>query len=173
MPNATRIAWSRTLLQLVLLLAAGALAGRLSGSAWAGLAIAALLALAWHLSRLSMLLKRLRSGRHVPAKRPAGIWAELEHLLHRRQTGARQRRRRLAALLRAYRAAATVLPDAIVVVERANQRIVWFNEAGTSLLGLHYPDDIGTSIVARLRPLPLVHWLARGRDAEPLDAPSP
>ena len=77
-------------------------------------------------------------------------------------------------MLRAYRAAAAALPDAIVVVERNSQRILWFNEAATRLLGLRYPRDTGTSLGDRLQPLPVAHWLATGRNAEPLhDVASP
>src|SRR5690606_3747041 len=68
-------------------------------------------------------------------------------------------------------AAAAALPDAVVVVDRNSQRVRWFNEAATPLLGLQYPHDIGTPLGERLQ---LAHWLSRGRHAEPLlDAPSP
>jgi len=62
----------------------------------------------------------------------------------------------------------------VVVVERITQRVQWFNPAATALLGLTTPDDLGTPLVSRLSPLPLAHWLATGRHAEPiLDAASP
>jgi two-component system phosphate regulon sensor histidine kinase PhoR len=76
-------------------------------------------------------------------------------------------------MLRAYRAAADALPDAVVVVERNSQRVLWFNAAATSLLGLRFPRDIDAPIGERLQPLPVAHWLATGRNAEPLEATSP
>jgi two-component system phosphate regulon sensor histidine kinase PhoR len=86
----------------------------------------------------------------------------------------RVRKRRLIEMLRSYRAAAAALPDAVVVVDRNTQRVQWFNEAATSLLGLQHPADMGAALVERLQPLPLAHWLAGGRNAEPiLDANSP
>ncbi|OHE83559.1 MAG: phosphate regulon sensor histidine kinase PhoR, partial [Lysobacterales bacterium RIFOXYA1_FULL_69_10] len=91
----------------------------------------------------------------------------------RTQAEMRGRKRRLLEMLRAYRAAAAALPDAIVVVDRNTQRIVWFSEAAGPLLGLGYPDDIGAPIVARLQPLPLAGWMATGRNAEPLEVASP
>jgi len=60
------------------------------------------------------------------------------------------------------------------VVDRNSQRVQWFNESATTLLGLHHPGDLGEALVERLQPMPLAHWLAGGRNAEPiLDVPSP
>src|SRR3546814_20230107 len=86
----------------------------------------------------------------------------------------RGRKRRLVEMLRAYSAAAAALPDAVVVLERNSQRVRWFNDAATRLLGLHYPDDIDAALGDRLQPLPVSRWLASGRRAEPmLDVASP
>ena len=86
----------------------------------------------------------------------------------------RTRKRRLLAILRAYRAAAAALPDAVVVIERNRQRVLWFNPAATPLLGLRHPQHIEASVVDALQPLPMASWLAAGRNAEPmLDIPSP
>src|SRR5690606_39728793 len=63
----------------------------------------------------------------------------------------RARKRRLVEMLRSYRAAATALPDAVVVVDRNTQRMQWFNEAATSLLGLRHPGDMDAPLVERLR----------------------
>src|SRR5690606_36919180 len=46
--------------------------------------------------------------------------------------------------------------------------------AAGPLLGLDYPRDKGASLVKRLQPLPISHWLSAGRHAEPIvDAASP
>ena len=92
----------------------------------------------------------------------------------RGQQDMRARKRRLLDILRAYRAAAAALPDAIVIVDRDSQRVQWFNEAATPLLGLRYPRDLGRALGDCLQPLPVSRWLAAGRNAEPmLDAVSP
>src|SRR5690606_8892687 len=86
----------------------------------------------------------------------------------------RTRMRRLLAMLRAYRAAADTLPEAIVAVERNSQRVLWFNAAATPLLGLNYPQDIDASISDRLQPLPMSRWMSMGRHAGPMvDVASP
>ncbi|NUS37716.1 MAG: phosphate regulon sensor histidine kinase PhoR [Lysobacter sp.] len=168
--RAARIA---TLLRLGLVLAAALGAGLLIGQAWAVLALAALALLVWQAWRLQQLVARLESRRRLV---PAGndLWGELDRQLERGQREMRARKQRLLGMLRAYRAAAAALPDAVVVVARDHQRVLWFNEAATSLLGLRYPDDIDAPLGERLQPLPLAHWLAAGRKAEPLvDVASP
>jgi two-component system, OmpR family, phosphate regulon sensor histidine kinase PhoR len=174
MPPRARSAWFRTLGQLALVLAGGLLLGLAIGQVWPLLALSALGIVAWHYWRLRRVLLRLTSRQRMPVPAGDGVWNRLECLLREQQDDVRSRKRRLVAMLRAYRAAAAALPDAVVVIERDSQRVLWMNEAATPLLGLHYPNDIGASIVDRLQPLQLGHWLARGRQAEPiLDAPSP
>ena len=163
MPPHLRLAWRRTLLVLLGLLGAAITVGLvLSQVGWV-LAVTALGILAWHYWRLRRVLLGLTARqRWVPA-RGAGAWNELDHLLHRSQTEMRARKRRLLEMLRAYRAAAAALPDAIVVVDRNTQRTIWFNRAASSLLGLRYPQDLHASVVERLQPfVEFETWERRG-----------
>ncbi|MFC3717181.1 phosphate regulon sensor histidine kinase PhoR [Luteimonas soli] len=174
MPLHARTAWTRTLGQLAIVLALALLAGVLVGYPWQLLAVAALGIVAWHYWRLRGVLLRLTARQRVEPSGGNGVWNELDRLLHRTQEEMRGRKRRLVEMLRAYSAAAAALPDAVVVLERNSQRVRWFNDAATRLLGLHYPDDIDASLGERLQPLPVARWLASGRRAEPmLDVPSP
>ena len=173
MPQYIRSTWFKTLGQLVAMLAAAALAGWLLGHVWPVVTFAALGVVAWHYWRLRKVLLRLTARQRMETVRGEGVWNELDRLLYRGQAEMRSRKRRLLDMLRAYRAAAAALPDAVVVVERNTQRVQWFNKAATTLLGLQHAD-LGTPIGDRLQPLPLSHWLAAGRNAEPmLDAASP
>ena len=173
MPTHFRNAWLRTLLDLGLVLAAGAIASWVLRQWWP-LLLAALGVVAWHYWRLRGVLMRLTARQRAPAPRGDGIWNELDRLLYRSQAEMRTRKRRLMQMLRAYRAAAAVLPDAIVVVERNSQRVQWFNEAATPLLGLRHPRDVGRALGEALQPLAIPYWLAAGRHAEPMqDVPSP
>lgn len=169
-----RNAWFRTLGQLALVLAAGLAIGLLLGKPWPALTLAALGVVAWHYWKLRHVLLRLTARQRLEPPQGVGVWNELDRLLFRSQSEMRARKRRLLSMLRAYRAAAAALPDAVVVVERNNQRVLWFNEAATPLLGLHFPQHQGASIVTTLQPLPMASWLAAGRNAEPMtDVASP
>ncbi len=174
MPPRIHAAWTRTLLQLAAVLASAVLVGALLDHVWMALAIAALCVVAWHYWKLYDLLQRLTSRQRVPPPQGDGVWHETDRLLHRGQQDMRTRKRRLIAMLRAYRAVATALPDAIVIVDRNSQRVQWFNRAATTLLGCQSPRDLGRPVGDCLQPLPVAHWLAQGRRAEPmLDVPSP
>jgi len=167
-------AWLKTLGTLVAGLLAAIVLGLLTGYAWPMVTVTALCIVAWHYWRLHGVLSHLTARQRLAPPSGDGVWNELDRLLHRSQAEMRSRKRRLLGMLRAYRAAAAALPDAIVVVERNSQRVQWFNKAATTLLGLRYPDDIGAALGARLQPLPVSHWLAAGRNAEPLmDEASP
>lgn len=173
MPHYIRSAWFKTLGQLVAALAVAVLLGWLLGHVWLVLTVAALGVVAWHYWRLRKVLLRLTARQRIQTVHGDGVWNELDRLLYRGQSEMRTRKRHLLDLLRAYRAAADALPDAVVVVERNSQRVQWFNKAATTLLGLQR-SSLGASLGDRLQPLPLSHWLAAGRNAEPmLDAASP
>lgn len=173
MPARSRTAWFRTLGQLLLVLAAAVVAGVLIGNPWPVVTLTALAIVTWHYWRLRGVLLRLTARQRLTPSQGEGVWNELDRLLYRGQDEMRGRKRRLIEMLRAYRAVAAALPDAIVVVERNSQHIQWFNAAGGTLLGLRYPGDIGAPLVPRLQPLPLAHWMAAGRHAETLEAVSP
>ena len=166
--------WNRLLARPAVVLVAALLIGFLVGHPWPALAIAAIGLLVWQQLRLRRMVKRVASRQRIALDGGRDAWADLGQLLHRSQEETRHRAQRLVEMLRAYRAAAAALPDAVVVLERDTQRIQWINEAAGDLLGLHYPEDNQAPLGDRLRPLPVAHWLADGRNAEPLlDAPSP
>ena len=174
MPPRARNAWFRTLGLLALVLAAGLAVGLLVGKPWPALTVAALGVVAWHYWKLRGVLLRLTARQRTAPPEGEGVWNELDRLLHRGQQDMRSRKRRLLDMLRAYRAAAAALPDAVVIVDRDSQRVVWFNEAATPLLGLRHPRDIDRALGDCLQPLPVSRWLAAGRNAEPMiDAVSP
>ncbi|TWI07365.1 phosphate regulon sensor histidine kinase PhoR [Aerolutibacter ruishenii] len=173
MPPRTRSAWLKTLGQLAMVLLAAAAIGMALGHPWQVVTCAALGVVAWHYWRLRRVLLRLTARQRLTPPLGDGVWNELDRLLYRGQSEMRSRKRRLIEMLRAYRAAAAALPDAIVVVDRLSQRVLWFNAACKPLLGMQYPEDMGAPLVQRLQPLPLAHWLAAGRHAETLEVPSP
>ncbi|WP_222565031.1 phosphate regulon sensor histidine kinase PhoR [Novilysobacter antarcticus] len=173
MTPAARSAWLRTLGLTVVGLAITGVLGVAVGQFWPVLALGAVAMLGWQHWRLGRVLHRLGGRRWPTLTAKPGAWSELDRLHDRDQRERRVRKRRLLEMLRAYRAAAAALPDAVVVVERNSQRIRWFNQAAATLLGLRYPADVGAPLVPRLRPLPLAQWLASGRHADTLEVASP
>jgi two-component system phosphate regulon sensor histidine kinase PhoR len=166
--------WKRAIAQLLALYLAALAIGWAIGRLWLPLALVSMGVVAWHYWRLWRLLKRLAGGRRLQPAQGNSVWSEMEGLLHQRQDDMRNRKRRLLDMLRAYRAAATSLPDAVVIIDRNSQRVVWFNEAATRLLGLQYPRDNDVPVADLLRPLPIALWLSGGQSAEPMsDAPAP
>jgi two-component system, OmpR family, phosphate regulon sensor histidine kinase PhoR len=174
MPDRARTAWLHTAARLVLAMAAALLVGNATGRVWPAVALAAIAVLAWHYWRLSGVLRRLASRQRTVPPGGRGVWNELERLLDHSHEDMRARNRRLADMLRAYRAAASTLPDAVVAFGRDDQRVQWFNDAAGTLLGLRYPDDIQGVLGERLPELPLERWVAEGGHVDPLlDLPSP
>ena len=174
MPSAFDNAWLRTLSQLAAILLVALLIGLLISRPWPALTVASLGVVAWHYWKLHGVQQRLTARRRLAPKQGQGIWNQLDQLLYRGQMEMRARKQRLLAMLRAYRAAADVLPDAVVVVDRNQQRILWFNAAATELLGLRHPSHRNAPVASALRDLPMAPWLAAGRNAEPMtDVPSP
>jgi two-component system phosphate regulon sensor histidine kinase PhoR len=174
MTRDVRSAWFRTLGTLAVVLAAAFAVGAWTGQVAPVVAGAALAIVAWHYWKLRGVMARLGTRKRLPPPSGQGIWNELDRTLHARQVDMRERKRRLVDMLRAYRAVAAALPDAVVVLARDSQRVQWFNEAATRLLGLRYPQDIESPLGDRLQPLAIARWLGSGRHAEPmLDAPSP
>ncbi len=166
--------WQRAIAQLLALYLAALAFGWAIDHLWLPLAIVSMGVVAWHYWRLWRLLKRLTAHRTLSPARGRSVWSEAEDLLHRRQRDVHNRKRRLLDMLRAYRAAAAVLPDAVVIIDRNSQRVVWFNEASERLLGFHYPRDKDIPVAQLLQPLPIAVWMTAGQHAEPMiDAPSP
>ncbi len=174
MSRSTREAWLRTLATLALVLVLAALVGATSGHFWMALALAAIGILGWHYWRLRTILLRLSARQRVQSPEGKGIWNQLERLLSRSQHETRAQRKRLISMLRAYRAAATALPDAIVVVDRKTRRAQWFNESAERLLGLAWPRDLEAPITPVLSGLSVRDWLDSDRRGEVLlDEDSP
>src|SRR5690606_27766357 len=128
MPPNLKTSWQRTLAILAAVLVLALLAGLVLGPPWPALAIAALALLAAHLLRLRRIMRILDARLRLPPPPAAGgAWAGMERLLHRGRGESRGRERKLVEMMRAYRAVATALPDALVVVDRNTQRVIWCN----------------------------------------------
>jgi len=126
----------------------------------------------WSLVSLYQVQAWLRSRRRRPPPEDRGVWSDISAYVYQQLRAERSRKRRLIALLRAFREAAAALPDGVVVLTRGRS-IVWFNEAASSLLGLSPRRDRHAHIDAFL-PEPARAWIAAPAPQEPLrEVPSP
>jgi two-component system phosphate regulon sensor histidine kinase PhoR len=169
-----RLAWRQSILRLAIAYALALAIGYWTGQmAWVLLIVTALVAARsyWRLFRILRFLDWRQQLRTVHGQ---GLWATLETLIYRRQTETRARTRRLVGLLRAYRQAATAMPDGALIIDRRDNHLIWFNKSARRLLGLNYPHSLGTSLLDVLSGPRIVEWLTAGQTDEPMmDVPSP
>ncbi len=168
-----RLAWRQTLLRLVLLYAIAGVIGWWSGQLpWVLLIVTALVAARgyWRLFRVLRFLDWRRQLRTVHGQ---GLWAALETLIHRRQTETRARARRLVGLLRAYRQAATAMPDGALIIDRRDHHLIWFNKSARRLLGLSYPHSLGGSLLSVLQGEQVTAWLEGNNTDGTMEIASP
>ncbi len=165
--------WQHSISRLAGWLFLCAVSGALLGSFWIGLSAGLAAALGWNYWQLHRLLSQLSGRRRLQAPQGWGVFSEVAARLFQRQREARQRKRRLHALLRTFRTAAASLPDAILVVSEGQLEIEWFNEAAVRLLGLRPRDDIGKRFTHLVRAPRVSDWLASGAAEPLLDLPSP
>jgi two-component system phosphate regulon sensor histidine kinase PhoR len=169
-----RLAWRQSALRLVLLYALAVLVGLATGQlAWVLFAATALVAARgyWRLFRVLRFLDWRQQLRTVHGQ---GLWSALDTLIHRRQTETRARTRRLVRLLRAYRQAATAMPEGALIVDRRQFDLIWFNKSARRLLGLRYPLSLGRPLPALAGDPRVAEWLRAGDVDEALnDVPSP
>jgi len=124
----------------------------------------------WSLVSLYQLQTWLRSRRWRPPPEDRGVWSDISSHVYTRLHAERSRKRRLIALLRAFREAAAALPDGAVVLTKGRS-ILWFNEAATRLLGLAAHDR--RKLVDDFLPALAKSWLVQEPTQEPLrDVPS-
>jgi two-component system phosphate regulon sensor histidine kinase PhoR len=136
-------------------------------------ALAALLGYSlWSLVRLYQLQTWLGSRQWRLPPEDRGVWSDISSHVYTRLHSERSRKRRLIALLRAFREAATALPDGVVVLTRGRS-ILWFNEAASRLLDLAAPRDRRAHVDPFLPALAKA-WITQEPALEPLrEVPAP
>jgi two-component system phosphate regulon sensor histidine kinase PhoR len=165
-------AWQVSIGRFVVLVLASGLAGLAIGHPLPALLVALFGYSCWSLYSLYRMQQWLRSRRRAPPPEDRGVWSDVTEYMWRKLRGERSRKRRLVALLRAFREAAAALPDGVVVLNRA-RGILWLNESAARLLRLSAQRDRGRRVDDFL-PLAARKWLVEGPNSEPLiDLPAP
>ena len=166
-------AWQVSIGRFVLLIAVALLIGLALGRVQLLLLVALSGYVAMSLRSLYRIQRWLRSRLRVPPPGDWGVWSDVAHTVYQRLEQERSRKRRLVRLLRAFREAAAVLPDGVVITTLGRE-VVWFNEAAERLLGLHPRRDRGARLDRLLAHPRLREWLEKPGVPEPLmDVPAP
>lgn len=132
------------------------------GNAFAGLAIAAIAALFWHLRRLRHLLEWSRKPTDDLLPFDDGPWGAIYSNIHHLRSVADRLKSRQRQLLLQWRDVTNALPDAGILLNDQFQ-IVEYNEAAKRLLGLHKEHGTGLHITNLLRHPNLVKYFDEGR----------
>lgn len=166
MTQSLRTAWF-LLSRLMLVLAAGMLAGLMLGSLWVGVILSLGVALAWQLLNLFWLDEWLRHrNRHDPPDTP-GLWGDVISQVVRLHRRKRYHKERLLQVLRELSQSTAALPDGVVVLNALDE-ITWFNQPAARLLGLRGRGDRGLRVSNLVRDPQFRDYLGRGEFAEPL-----
>jgi two-component system phosphate regulon sensor histidine kinase PhoR len=159
-------AWQVSLGRFLVLLAVALVLGWLFGVTEYAVLAALLGYSLWSLVSLHQLQSWLRSRKRLPPPEDRGVWSDISNYMHAKLQTERSRKRRLIALLRAFREGAAALPDGVVVLDRGHS-VIWFNEAAGRLLGMSTPRDRGEHINGFL-PTPAKAWIDDDPTREPL-----
>lgn len=164
--------WPSYLLRVALGAGAVLLIGLISGRPLLVWLVAALAVLAYHGRQIVRLERWLRHGRRLRPPAAGGLWGAIYDSLYRLQRRHRQRRFRLAQLLRRFRESANAMPDGTVVL-RDTGEMQWWNGVASRYLGLQWPRDQGQRIANLLRHPDFTEFLQRGDWHQAVKVPSP
>lgn len=163
--------WRQSLLSYAALLLAGLVVAGHFGHPVLGLFVATAIYLLWHLINLYRLEQWLRKGRQFNTPESLGVWGEIFQHFYRLRRRDRERKRRMARLLREFRDSTGAMPDGVVVLNRLGE-IRWFNRSAARLLDLHVPQDIGQRIANLIRHPDFIRYIKLGNYEEAVEVPS-
>ncbi len=151
-------AWQVSLGRFALLILVATLIGWAVGEPLIALTLALAGYSAWSLLSLYRVQSWLLSRRRRAPPEDRGVWSDLAHVVYRRLRAERSRKRRLIALLRAFREAATALPDAVVALTAAR-----------TVLGIDSRRDRGRVLDQCFEDPRYAAWIGGRPEDEPLN----
>ncbi|VAW95679.1 Phosphate regulon sensor protein PhoR (SphS) [hydrothermal vent metagenome] len=142
--------WNAELWRLAALLVATTVLGLIFDYVFLFLTIALSGYLAWTFINLRNMYRWLAVGKKFSPPNSAGVWGELFTEIYKLQKRNKKRQKRLVNLLARFRETTEAMPDGVVVMQ-ANGTIEWWNDVGSKLLRLNYPQDVGQRITNLVR----------------------
>ena len=128
--------------------------------------------LAWTLVNLRNMYRWLAIGKKYSPPTAAGIWGELYTEIYKLQKRNKKRQKRLVSLLARFRETTEAMPDGVVVMQ-ANGTIEWWNDVGSKMLKLNYPQDVGQRITNLVRNPEFHNFYQRADPEEIFHIPAP
>ena len=164
--------WRQEILVVLCLGLAAVACDVLTGRLYIWLLWAAVVYLVWHMLNLYRLDRWLQRGRQFVTPNSVGVWGEIFNHFYRLRRRDRERKRRIAYLLREFRNSTAAMPDGIVLLDSLWE-ILWFNDAASHLLGLRPGQDLRRRVGNLIRHPDFVGYLRHGVFDEPLEIPAP
>jgi len=164
--------WRQFLTGTLLFLGAGAGVGSVYGRPEAGLLVASLAALAWHIHKLFAFDRALRTRDFDAFRYGDGIWQQIFSRFSYAYERAAKYKERHRILLREIRKSTDAMPDGAVILDENNE-ILMCNRAAKRLAGLKPRKDRGQRVDNLLRNPDLTGLLRSGDISASVDIPSP
>ena len=164
--------WRQEAMAFLLLMLLAVIGGFAFGWHFAWLSGAMLVYLCWHVFNLYRLDRWLRRGRQFSTPSSVGVWGELFNHFYRLRRRDRERKRRIAYLLREFRNSTAAMPDGVVLLDSLWE-IIWFNESAGHLLGLRPGQDLRRRIGNLIRHPDFIGYIRHGNFDEPVTIPAP
>lgn len=167
--------WRAEILRLLLVLALSALIGWLAGNLPLALlfGVACYLALNyWQLWRLrNWLMGNLYDSQTEPPE-SFGLWGEVFDAIYKLGRQEQKTRDYLESIIRKAQESSAALEIAVIMIDQQGS-LVWWNLAGTRLLGLQYPRDQGHPVTNLVRDPRFSQYFHNADYSEPLKLPAP
>jgi two-component system phosphate regulon sensor histidine kinase PhoR len=153
-------AWYEELIYLAMLLGSLAAVGSIFNSIALFLMFGALGYLTWNLYNLYLMERWIRLGDSIDPPDANGIWETIFKSYHDLQRRQRKDKKRMAKLIKRFRATARAMPDPTIILNRELE-IEWMNSIAAQAFGLDDKEDVGKRLDNFLRGPEVREWLSR------------
>ncbi len=103
--------------------------------------IGAIAIIFWQYNRFRLLYNWIDRPNKNPMPYTTGVISDIASRIDRLKKSSRQRKKRLQQYMSQFQRGASVLPDALVILDGHGQ-IEWINDTAKRYLGIHWPGDI-------------------------------
>ncbi len=153
-------AWYEELIYLAMLLGSLAAVGSIFNSIALFLMFGALGYLTWNLYNLYLMERWIRLGDSIESPDANGIWETIFKSYHDLQRRQRKDKKRMAKLIKRFRATARAMPDPTIILNRELE-IEWMNSIAARAFDLDEKEYIGKRLDNFLRGPEVREWLNR------------